>query len=371
MKKYFIIAGEASGDMHGANLVAEMLKLQPDAKFVGFGGDKMKDIDVDIQVHYKDIAFMGFKEVVENIRTIAVTLAKCKEEIMAFKPDAIILVDYPGFNFRIAKWAKAKGFKIIYYILPKAWAWKKQRAKTLGQITDLRLSILPFEPDFFSKYDTKVIYVGNPLTDEIKKFKPDENFMSKHQLNDKPIIAILPGSRKQEIIHNLPIILDTKKDFPDYQYVVAGSPMIPEHLYHQFIKDKEIKLIYDETYNILHLAEAGIIKSGTSALEAALFKVPYFVCYRMSFLTAFLAWIFVRIPFVSLANLIASKGIVKEMIQYRFNRRTASAEMRLLLYDKNYRQEMLKNFDELIDLAGKESPSGKAARIITDWMNKR
>ena len=366
--KFFIIAGEASGDMHAANLMKEIRKQNPAAVFRGFGGDKMKEEGLEVLVHYKEIAVMGFSAVLANLRKISRILSLCKEELLNWNPDAVILVDYPGFNLRMAEFANKKGFKVIYYILPKIWAWNEKRGHKLIKSTGLLVSILAFEKEYYlRKWKTEPWYAGHPLVDELNKFTPDPDFRKKNGLEGKKVIAVMPGSRKHEISKNLPIILSTLPDFPDYHYVIAASSQIPAALYKKYLGSEKTSVIFDSTYDILKISEAGIIKSGTSTLEAALFRLPILVCYRMTFMTAFLSWILVKIRFVSLPNLIAGKEIVKELIQYRFTKETTSAELSKILTDTNYREKMLSDFDDLIILTGKESPSAQAALKILEY----
>lgn len=369
MKKIFIIAGEASGDMHGANLMKEISRIEPGTVFRGFGGDRMMENGLDVIIHYRDIAFMGVTAVLANLGKISRAISLCKKEILEWNPDAVILVDYPGFNLRIAEFAKKQGFKVIYYILPKIWAWKENRGKKLIQNTGLMVSILAFEKEYYNrKWKTEPYYAGHPLADELKKFSPDPEFRAKYGLEGKKIIAVMPGSRKHEITKNLPIALSTMEDFPGYHYVIAASRQIPSSFYEKYSHEKNITIVYDAAYDILKIAEAGIIKSGTSTLEAALFKLPMLVCYRMTFLTALLSWMVVKIPYVSLPNLIAGREIVKELIQYKFTRKIAGKELFAILNDPVYRNKMLSDFDDLIDLTGKESPSMKAARAMVEYI---
>ena len=286
--KYYIIAGEASGDLHGSNLMKALKKQDPDADFRFWGGDLMQDVGGTLVKHYKELAFMGFAEVIMNLRTIFRNIALCKKDISGYKPDVIIFIDYPGFNFRIAKWAKQQGFKTHYYISPQLWAWKENRIKSVKRDIDQMYVILPFEKTFYEeKHNYPVHFVGHPLLDAIKAFKTPkfEDFVAKHNLSDKPIIALLPGSRKQEISKMLEVMLSIVDEFPDYQFVIAGAPGQEPSFYKQFSKKKQVSFIQNKTYQLLSLSTAALVTSGTATLETALFKVPEVVCYKGNYIS--------------------------------------------------------------------------------------
>jgi lipid-A-disaccharide synthase len=365
MAKYYLIAGEASGDLHGSNLIDEIIKKDLGAEFRGFGGDKMQDAGMKLSQHYKDIAYMGFKEVIMNLRTISKAMKFCKNDITDFNPDAVILIDYPGFNLRMAEFAKKAGLKVFYYISPQLWAWKEGRIKKVRAFVDKMICILPFEKDFYKKHNYEAEYVGHPLLDEIKKFKPSEEFLKTHGLENQKYIALLPGSRKQEIEKILPLIANIEKQFPDYQFVIAASKNFSEEYYRSFFKSEKIKIIYSETYNIFSFAKAGVIKSGTSTLEAGLFKLPFVVCYKTTFFTYHIFKHFAKVNYISLVNLIASKAVVRELIQHDLNESELKSELEKLTTDKDYRSRMIQEFEQIHELLGKEGASAGAAKIIT------
>jgi lipid-A-disaccharide synthase len=318
--KYYIIAGEASGDLHGSNLIEEIKQLDKAAIFRCWGGDKMEAAGGALIKHYRDLAFMGFTEVLMNIRTIFRNLAFCKQDILQFNPDALILIDYPGFNLRIARWAKEKGIfadsggKVIYYISPQVWAWKENRVKSMQQCIDNMLVILPFEKEYFkNKWNWEVEYVGHPLVEVIQKYKAQG---TKQELSGKPIVALLPGSRKQEILMKLPIMLEVSKSFSGYQFIVAKAPGTSESFYTELLKDyTNVSYVADKTYELLMQSKAALVTSGTATLETALFGVPEVVCYKGSWLSYQIGKRLVNVKYISLVNLIMDKLVVKELIQ--------------------------------------------------------
>src|ERR1039458_9175978 len=314
--KYYIIAGEASGDLHASNLIKELKLLDKDAIFRCWGGDLMKAQGAMIVKHYKDLAFMGFAEVILNLKTILSNIKFCKKDIVEFNPDVLILVDYPGFNLRIAEFAKTKGFKVFYYISPSVWAWHESRVKTIRKYVDKMFVILPFEKEFYAKHDYKVEYAGHPLTDVINdwnKINADNNsWRNENNLNDNPIIAILPGSRKQEISRMFPIMLDACEVYKDYQIIVAGATSIPQDYYLQFTGGRDVKILFNQTYSILKNSVAAIVKSGTSTLEAALLDTPEIVCYKANAISYSIAKRVTNVKYISLVNLIMDREVVKE-----------------------------------------------------------
>ena len=309
--KYYLIAGEASGDLHGSNLLRELVSIDSEAIFRGFGGDKMAEQDMTIVLHYKKIAFMGFKEVLLHLYTLMNAFKVVKKDILYFKPDVLILIDYPGFNLRMARFAKEHRIKVVYYISPQLWAWKEGRINTIRQNVDKMICILPFEKDYYVKWNYTVDYVGHPLVEAIESFQSSPDFITKHKLNDKPIIAILPGSRKQEIQKILPILVSVQKDFSAYQFVIAATANFSARFYKTAAGTENIKLVFDETYDLLSNARAGLIASGTATLETALFGIPLIVCYSTTSLTYHISKSFIKIKYISLVNLILDKPAVK------------------------------------------------------------
>ena len=364
--KYYIIAGEASGDLHASNLMKELKKKDTQAEFRCWGGDLMKAQGATLVKHYRDLAFMGFVEVLVNMRTILKNIKFCKNDIHQFRPDAIILVDYPGFNMRIADFAKQAGFKVFYYISPQIWAWKQNRVYKIKRTVDKMFVILPFEKEFYNRFDYKVDFVGHPLLDaindrlnssEIKQFRISE------KLSGKPIIAILPGSRKQEIQKMLPVMLDITKQFNNYEFVIAGVTSLAESFYKSICKDSDVKVIYGKTYHILANADAAVVTSGTATLETALFDVPEVVCYKGSAISYMLAKKLVKVKYISLVNLVMDQQIVTELIQKDFNSEKLTAELKKLLSRENA-DEMKRKFNELKSKLGGVGASVKTADRI-------
>lgn len=369
--KYYIIAGEASGDMHGSMLIRELRKKIPNAFFRCWGGDKMQAAGAEVVRHYKDLAFMGFAEVIMNLRTIQRNLDFCRRDIQEYNPDVLILIDYPGFNMRIAKFAHQKGFKVVYYIAPQVWAWKKGRIHQLHRNTDLCFALLPFEPDFHASKGYKIEYTGNPLLDTINDYRQNPQELSLSN-NGKKIIAMLPGSRKQEIKRILPYMLSVVDEFPEFRFVVAAAPSLPSEFYTSLIGNKDVEVVNNETYPLLNESFAALVTSGTATLETALFNVPQIVCYRMSFLTALAALIIVKVEFISLVNIILGRKAVSELIQYKLNKRNLIKELIKIVKDSGHRKKMLDDYNELCTKIGSGSPVAKAAQIIADkFANKK
>lgn len=364
--KLYIIAGEASGDLHASNLMSALLEENPDVDFRFWGGDKMKAIQNDGLVkHIKDLAFMGFVEVLANLRTILKNISFCKEDIETYQPDAIVLVDYPGFNLRIAEWAKARGIKVYYYISPQIWAWKQSRVHKIKKIVDHMFVILPFEKAFYEKFDYEVEYVGNPLIDEIAKYKNSNTstqLREKHGLDNRPILAVLPGSRKQEVSKKLPIMLEALKGITSHQIVVAGAPTLEISFYESITKEAQI--IYGETYSILANSDLAVVTSGTATLETALFKVPEVVCYKGSEISYRIAKKLIKVDYISLVNLIMEKEIVRELIQKECNPTSIRAEIDKLMHDAIYRKTMEDAYDQLEEKLGGEGASRKVAQSL-------
>lgn len=369
--KYYIISGEASGDLHGSNLIKALHTVDTTAVIRCWGGDKMQAAGATLVKHYRELAFMGFVEVLKNIKTILKNLAFCKEDIRAYKPDVVVLIDYPGFNLRIAKWAKENNIKVIYYISPQVWAWKENRVTMMKQCIDQILVILPFEKDYFkNKWNWEVEYVGHPLVDEINIYKLQDTGYKLE--NQKPIIAVLPGSRKQEILKKLPVMLEVSKAFPDYEFVVAKAPGLEVEFYQSLIKDYDnVSSVSNQTYQLLAESTAALVTSGTATLETALFQVPEVVCYKGNEISYQIAKRLVNIKYISLVNLIMDKEVVKELIQHEMNVEQLTVELRKILPGGTQREQMLKDYQQLKAMLSKEgNASAKAAALIHQFVSK-
>jgi len=361
--KYYIIAGEASGDLHGSNLMKALKEKDEASDFRIWGGDLMEAVGGTLVKHYRDLAFMGFVEVVKNLNTILNNFKICKSDVINYQPDVLILIDYPGFNLRIAKWAKQQGIKVFYYISPQIWAWNSRRVHAIKKNIDKMFVILPFEKDFYKKYDCEVEFVGHPLLDVVDKKEVNPNFRSENNLSKKPIIALLPGSRKQEITRMLNGMLSVVNDFSDYQFVIAGAPSIPLDFYKttiQHIDNQEIKIIQNQTYELLQHSKAALVTSGTATLETALFDVPQVVCYNGSPISYQIAKRLINVKYISLVNLIVDHEIVKELIQADFNSTNLKIELAKLL-DVQKVQPVLDGYLLLKEKLGNSGASKKAA----------
>ena len=372
--KYYVIAGEPSGDLHASNMMRELLKLDPNIDFKFWGGDLMENVTGKKPTkHIKDLAFMGFVEVAKNIRTILKNIAFCKQDILNFKPDALILIDYPGFNLRIADWAKQQGIRVLYYISPTIWAWKENRVEIVKRACEKMFVILPFEVDVYKKHNYNADYVGHPLLDAIEQEKSrlpsKEDFIKTNQLSNKPIIAVLPGSRKQEIERMFSIMLDAIDQFKDYQFVIAGTTNLPNEAY-KIAYDKNIKVVFNQTYALMHNAHAGIIKSGTSTLESALFRLPQVVCYKGGAVSFAIAKLVVggRLKYISLPNLILDKPVVKELVQDDLTPKNLTTELNKILGGSE-RERILNDYDTLITLLGNSGASKKVAEAIHNHLH--
>jgi lipid-A-disaccharide synthase len=357
--KYFIIAGEASGDLHGSNLVKELKALDPKADIQGWGGDKMQAAGVEVQKHIRELAFMGFVEVLMNIGKILKNFNLCKKQILHFHPDVIICVDYPGFNLRMAKWGKIKGFKIAYYISPTVWAWKENRVETVRQYVDRMICILPFEKDFYATKNVTVDYVGHPTVDVIEYEKSVASSIEGNKL-----IALLPGSRKQEIDKMLPIMLEATKTLTECRLVIAQAPNLDRDVYQPYLKDHRIELVQHKTYDILKVAKAAIVTSGTATLETALFGVPQVVCYIANGLSYAIAKRLVKVDYISLVNLILHRESVLELIQHDMTVENVKTELEKLLYDATRKNQLRNDYAELSDILRQGGASKKTAVII-------
>lgn len=365
--KYYLVAGEASGDLHGANLMRALKAADPDASFRYFGGDKMQQEGGTLVKHYADMAFMGFTEVLLNLNTILRNMKTCKQDLLEYQPDTLILIDFPGFNMKIAEFAKNKGIKVCYYISPKVWAWNQRRVLKIKKVVDKMFCILPFEVAFYKGWDMEIDYVGNPLLDEIALFKPDPQFREKHQLSDKKIIALLPGSRKQEIERLLPVMLSTQSHFDDYQFVIAGAPSFEPAYYARFNKGQKVALVFGQTYNLLHHAHAAIVASGTATLETALFRVPQVVVYKGSPISIAIGRMVIKIKYISLVNLIMDKKVVTELIQEDCNTAVLTASLDRILEGAD-RESMLLDYSALAEVMGTPGASERTAELILKFL---
>lgn len=364
--KYYIIAGEASGDLHGSNLMKALYKEDANAEIRFWGGDLMQNVGGTLVKHYRELSFMGFIEVVFNLKTILNNIKICKKDILQFQPDVIIFIDYPGFNMRIAKWAKPLGIKTHYYISPQIWAWKESRITDIKRDVDEMYVILPFEKDFYEKkHNFPVEFVGHPLIDAIQsKTVVDEAvFRKEHNLDEKPIIALLPGSRKQEITKMLSVMLSVVDDFPNYQFVIAGAPSQEFSFYLPFLNNKNVHFIANKTYDLLSISYAALVTSGTATLETALFKVPEVVCYKGSWASYQIAKRIVTLKYISLVNLIMDKEVVTELIQDKCTSKNIKLELQKLL-EPAYRKQVLDNYNELEQQLGGAGASEKTAKLI-------
>lgn len=365
--KYYLIAGEKSGDLHASNLIKSLKKRDDTANFRGWGGDEMEKAGLELVKHYKETAFMGFLEVFLNLHKISGFIKLCKKDINFWKPDVIILVDYAGFNLRIAKFAKNAGFKVYYYISPKLWAWGQKRALKVKKYVDRMFAIMHFEKAFYAKFDFhKVDYIGNPVLDAVSNFKVNPDFLSANQLENKRIIAILPGSRKQEVINILHKTISLKKAFPDHQFLVAGVSQLSKSLY-EIAKANNIPVIFDQTYDLLSQAEAAIVTSGTATLETAMFFVPQVVVYQTSIITYNIAKMIIKVRFISLVNLLADKEVVKELIQNDFNKENLNTELQKAITNKN---EIILEYKSLYEKLKTKSVSETAAELMTTYLHE-
>lgn len=377
--KYYFVVGEASGDLHASNLMKAIKQRDAEAEFRFFGGDNMKAVGGTMVKHYKELAYMGFIPVMMHLRTILGNMKMCKNDIVGCKPDVLILVDYPGFNLDIAKFIHAKtNIPVYYYIAPKIWAWKEYRIKNIKRDVDKLFSILPFEVDFFEKkHNYPIQYVGNPTLDEVEKFKSEHNenfagFTTRTHLEGKPIIALLSGSRKQEIADNLPLMVEAVRPLMDrYQVVVAGAPSIDMALYDKYLSGTGVKVVPNETYSLLMQAEAALVTSGTATLETALFGVPQVVCYYLPFgkVYSFLRRFFLKIPYVSLVNLVLGREGVKELIADGMTVEAARAELLKVLNGGEARDEMLASYAELKQKLGETGAPEHAAKLIIESLS--
>ncbi len=365
--KYYIIAGEASGDLHGSNLMKALYEQDADAEIRFWGGDLMSAVGGELVLHYKERAFMGFYEVLKNLRKILGMISFCKKDIEAFHPDVVVLIDNSGFNLPIAKWAKEKGYRTNYYISPQVWASRSSRVKKIKRDVDMMNVILPFEKAFYAKFNYEVNFVGHPLIDAIadRKLVDEVVFRKEHKLGDKKIIALLPGSRKQEITKMLSVMLSLVDDFNEYQFVIAGAPSQDYSFYKQFINTKNVCFVNNKTYDLLSISFAALVTSGTATLETALFKVPQVVCYKGSNISYQIAKRIITLKFISLVNLIMDKEVVTELIQHDFNANNLRSELKKIL-DEQHREKLFLEYFELEQILGGKGASENCAKLIYD-----
>ncbi len=362
--QYFIIAGERSGDLHGSNLLKEILRLDEKAKARGIGGRFLREAGMEVLFDYEGIAIMGFTEIFEKFSLIKKTINLVKKELSESKPDCVVLIDYGGFNLRIAKFAKTLGIKVFYYIPPKIWAWNTSRIEKLRASTDRIFVILPFEKEFYQKHGIEVDYVGNPILDSIDSFEPKPDFRSRNRLDEKPIIAVLPGSRKSEIEKSLYRILSILPAYPNHLFVVAGVDNLPESYYNHFRRNGRVDIVFEQTYDLLHNAEMAVVTSGTATLETALFKVPQVVVYATNSISYFLARLLIKVQYISLVNLIAGKKVVPELIQDRFSPANLRKELEAINPGTHQRKEMLLQYEEVKNKLGNAGASRRCAELM-------
>ena len=364
---YYIIAGEASGDLHAANLMKQLKREDPSARFRVWGGDLMEAQGGVLVKHIRELAYMGFYEVLANLPGIIQNFRLCKKDILDWKPDVLVLVDYPGFNLRMAAFARKHGIRTVYYISPQIWAWKQGRVKKIRRDVDKMLVILPFEKEFYSRFGVDVSFVGHPLLDaleEVESRDDSQHFRTRHQLPASPLIAILPGSRKQEVTRLLGEMAAVAVDFPNHHFVVAGMSSVPRSVYDGVDAPENVSVVFDQTYALLANAEAAMVASGTATLETALFQVPLVVCYTANRLSFWIARRLVKVKYISLVNLIMDRPLVKELIQNAFHKKAVSVELALLLGDSSHRNHILSGYEELRMLLGGPGASRRAARAI-------
>jgi lipid-A-disaccharide synthase len=369
--KYYIIAGEASGDLHGSNLMKAIAKSDASAHFRCWGGDLMAEAGGELVKHYRDLAFMGFVEVAKNLRTIMKNISFCKKDIMQYHPDVLILVDYPGFNLRIAEFAKREGFKVAYYISPQVWAWKKSRVYKVKKYVDRMMVILPFEKDFYAKFGVHVDFVGHPLLDALEQEQVEARaeFLRKNNLENKPIVALLPGSREMEVKKMLRIMLEVVDKFEDYQFIIAGVNTIDEAIYTDLIGKLKVRMLVNQTHDLLYHADAALVTSGTATLETALIGVPEVVCYKGNPISFEIAKRIVDVKYISLVNLIMDKLVVKELIQEDLNEQNLITELESILYDEQAQSRININYKMLRSRLGERGASKRAAELVMELLD--
>lgn len=366
---YYLIAGEASGDLHGSNLMKALKQHDSEAEFRYFGGDLMKAEGGTLKMHYSEMAFMGFIEVIANLGTVLKNIKFAKEDILENKPDVLILIDFPGFNLKIADFAKKQGIPVFYYISPKVWAWNQKRVLKIKKIVDRMFCILPFEVDFYRSWGMEVDYVGNPILDAIELNHPDSQFRLINGLDERPLIALLPGSRRQELDRVLPEMLKTADRFPNCQFAIAGAPSFSEKDYEKYLGGKKMPVIFNATYNLLLNAEAAVVTSGTATLETALLKTPQVVVYKGNPISIAIARMLVNIKYISLVNLVMNDDVVKELIQEDCSGEKIGDELDLILNDQKYRAAMMRKYEQLSVRMGSAGASARAAELMIKYMN--
>lgn len=373
--RYFIIAGEQSGDLHGSNLIKGLHDSDKNAEIVCWGGDLMEAAGAELLVHYRKTAFMGFMSVVKNLGPISKNLKLCKEQIIKYNPDAVIFIDYPGFNLRIAAFAKKSGFRTFYYISPKFWAWNEGRVKKVKEYIDRMFIIFPFEVDFYKKHGIEVEYFGNPLVDEISKkisfLAPEQEIRRVLGINDKPVIALLAGSRRAEIELVLPEMLKIIHHFPSFQFVLAGVKNIPDELYEKIIGSQQVQVIKEKTYELLHIANAALVTSGTATLETALHGVPQVVCYKGDFISMLIGWMVIKVKYISLVNLIMGSEVVKELVQYDLTEKKIYENLKAILPGGECREKMMADYEILRNKLGPAGASGRIAGEMVKELGKK
>ena len=366
---YYLIAGERSGDLHGGNLIKAIHHHDPDAHFRAWGGEQMEEAGATLVRHYRSMAFMGFLEVVQNLGTIRKNLRDCQRDLLETRPDVLILIDYAGFNLRMATFAKKHGIPVFYYISPKVWAWNQKRALKIKAVVDRLFVIFPFEVAFYQKYAYPVDYVGNPLMDAIAAFRPDPVFRQKNRLGHQPIIALLPGSRHQEVSMLLPAMLETVRHFPNHQFVVSGVSNLPKSLYDTLLKNRpDLPVVTDAAYDLLAVAEAALVTSGTATLETALLNVPEVVCYKMSWVTFQVASRLIAVPFISLVNLILGREAVKELKQYELTTQNLVHELTKILPGGSNHERQRADYAELREKVGGPGASDRAGELMVKYL---
>jgi len=368
--KYYLIAGETSGDLHGANLIRALKNADAQAHFRFLGGDAMeKEAGVSPVIHSSALSFMGFIEVLANLFTILGNLKKVKKDLLVNRPDALILIDFPGFNLKLAGFAKKNNIKTFYYISPKVWAWNQKRVLKIKRNVNHLFCILPFEVEFYKEWGMEVDYVGNPLLDAIARYSSDPDFRKNVQLGEKPIVALLPGSRKMEIMKLLPLMVSLPKSFPAYQFVIAGALGFAESFYQSFFHQQQVPVVFNQTYDLLNNAQAAVVASGTATLEAALFHVPQVVVYKANQLSIWIAKLVIKVKYISLVNLIMHIPVVRELIQDDYNEDMVKDELNRILHDEAYRSNMLQNYKALDHKMGEVGASERTARLIVHYLN--
>lgn len=374
--RYYIIAGEASGDLHASNLVHSLNELDKDALWRGWGGDLMQNQGVEIVKHYRETAVVGIFHVLLKLRSIARNLSDCKKDVLAYKPDVLILVDYPGFNLRIAEFAKENGIRVFYYIAPKVWASREKRIEKIKAFTDHVFTILPFEVDYFKKHQVNASYVGNPIVDairnEMNSRESDSDFRARNALSDKPIVALLSGSRTHEVKKILPAMLSVEKDFPEYQFIIAGVEVLDKSVYKEAMLESKAPILYKETYNLLKHSHAALVASGTATLETALIETPQVVCYNIGG-GRLLDWMYrkiIKVKYLSLVNLILDKLLVTELLQHRLNRANIKRELSRIVNEGDDRNTILEGYKEIKTLLGDREVSNNAAEKMMEMLSR-